>query len=390
MTRKSVSRLAVAILAVVAMAAGYMAMAYKKSERADTYNTAAIARGSIESIVTAQGKLEPKNYVDVGAEVSGQIKKLYVDYGTVVKAGDLLAEIDPTTFEATVKGDEARIKQLEAQIRQQDASVAQAKQKAQRYKDLYNNKAAALETYQDAQTALKVARDQSLSLEAQLEEAQSTLDGDQADLERTRIFSPIDGTVVSLSVKEGQTINANQTAPVIGEVAKLDVMTVRAQVAEADITKLSTGMPVYFTTLGNQDRKWHGTVRQILPSPETVNDVVLYDVLSDVDNTDGQLMTGMTTQTFFVLGSAKDVPTIPAAALLERKPDADTKDGRAYEVKVLEGGKPVPRTIIVGLNDRSTAQVVSGLKEGDRIVLPSTVAPSGSGTGGGPGRMPRL
>jgi macrolide-specific efflux system membrane fusion protein len=219
-----------------------------------------------------------------------------------------------------------------------------------------------------------------MSLEAQMEEAQSILEGDQADLERTKIYAPMDGTVVSLSVKEGQTINANQTAPVIAQIAKLDVMTVRAQVAEADISKLTPNMEVYFTTLGSQGRKWQGSVRQILPSPETVNDVVLYNVLADVDNKDGSLMTGMTTQLFFVQGKADNVLTIPASVLIKRQPDADTDTAKAYEVKVLDGRRTEPKTVLIGLSDRTSAQVISGLSEGDKVVLPSTAAAPASGT----------
>lgn len=357
----------------------------------DALNTATVGRSTIEAVVTAQGKLEPKEYVDVGAEVSGQIKKLNVDYGSIVKQGALIAEIDPASYEAAVKGDEARIKQLEAQLAQQEAAVKQAEQKRDRNKTLYDTKAVSLEVYQDAMTALKVANAQYLSLEAQMEEAQSILEGDQADLDRTKIYAPMDGTIVSLSIKEGQTINANQTTPVIGQVAKLDVMTVRAQVAEADISKLTPAMPVYFTTLGSQGRKWNGTVRQILPSPETVNDVVLYNVLADVDNKDGQLMTGMTTQLFFVQGKAENALVVPSSILMKRVPDADTTKGKAYEINVLVGRKQEPKTVVIGLADRSNAQVLSGLEEGDVVVLPTPAAPAGGNqSGGNRTRMPRL
>ncbi len=394
MTRSRIVKTGIALAVALAIGGGaYAYMNGKKDTGAATANTVEVTRGRIETVVTAQGKLEPKDYVDVGAEVSGQIKKMHVDVGDAVKSGDLLAEIDPATYEASVKGDQARIKQLEAQQKEQEATYAQTKQKLARNKTLYDNRAVAREVYEDAQTAVNIASAQILSLEAQLEEAQSILEGDQADLERTKIYAPMDGTVVSLSVKEGQTINANQTAPVIGQLARLDVMTVRAQVAEADITKLTADMPVYFTTLGSQGRKWDGRVRQILPSPETVNDVVLYNVLADVDNKDGQLMTGMTTQLFFVLGRADDVLTIPASLLTKRAEDADKDGNRGYVVNVLKGGRPEARTILVGLSDRTTAQVVSGLEDGDRVVQPvSAASPAAAAQGGGQrrGGMPRL
>lgn len=345
-----------------------------------------VTTSSIESVVTAQGKLEPKDYVDVGAQVSGQIKKLHTDIGAQVKNGDLIAEIDPDVYEAQVASGKARMKTLEAQKAQQEAEVKQAEQKLARNEKLFKTKAVSEEIFQDAQTAFDIAKAQLMSLEAQIEEAQSTLEGDETNLSYTKIYAPMDGTVVSHSTKEGQTINASQTAPVIVQVANLDIMTVRAQVAEADIGKLRPDMDVYFTTLGSQGRKWHANIRQILPSPETVNDVVLYNVLVDVDNKDRQLMTGMTTQMFFVLGSAKNVMTIPASALIRRLPKADTDDGMAYEVQVMKGRQPEARTVIIGLADRMNAEVKSGLVQGEKVVV-STPAASTGDNNSSQGRM---
>jgi macrolide-specific efflux system membrane fusion protein len=142
-------------------------------------------------------------------------------------------------------------------------------------------------------------------------------------------------------------------------------MTVKAQVAEADVVKLSPGMPVYFTTLGLPERRWQATVRQILPTPETVNDVVLYDVLIDVANADGVLMTSMTAQVFFVLGEAKNVPLIPIAALGKKQPGG----GDEYLVRVMTDKGPATRAVKIGLTDRASAEVVSGLAAGDRVVV---------------------
>lgn len=385
------------VLALVAVLAliggGYALKGQKRGDVEVAGNTAVVTRGNVESVVTAQGKLEPKEYVDVGAQVSGQIKVLHIDFGDNVKNGDILAEIDPEVYESQVKGSEARLKTLEAQMKQQEAAVAQAQQKLTRNETLFKTKAVSQEVYQDAKTSLSIAQSQQLSIDAQIEEAQSILEGDRANLGYTKIYAPMDGTVVALPIKEGQTINANQTAPVIAQIANLDTMTVRAQVAEADITHLKPEMQVYFTTLGSQERRWNGVVRQILPSPETVNDVVLYNVLVDVDNRDRQLMTGMTTQLFFVLGKADNALTIPASLLISRVPGDDGTGSKAYKMKVLTDGKPAERIVQIGLSDRTVAQVVSGLSEGDRIVLPSTsAAPTAAPKtqGGGRGGMPRL
>ncbi|MCF8495693.1 MAG: efflux RND transporter periplasmic adaptor subunit, partial [Alphaproteobacteria bacterium] len=281
---------------------------FPRSKQSPSLTLYTVATGDIEQLVTAQGKLEPKDSVAVGAQVSGQIKTLLVDFGDVVKAGALIAEIDPELYESEVQVIEARLKTLRAQKMQQEAQATQAKQKWERNRTLYNARAVSQEVYQDSQTSLKIAEAQLTALQAQIEEAQSTLEGAKANLNYTKIYAPMSGTVVNVATKEGETLNANQTTPTIIEVADLDTMTVRAQVAEADVTRLKIDMPVYFTTLGSQERRWNGTVRQILPSPEEINDVVLYNVLVDVDNTDRQLMTGMTTQMFFVTGHAEKVP----------------------------------------------------------------------------------
>lgn len=364
----------------------WLARAQVAPERA-AQTTLAITRGSIESVVTAQGKLEAKDYVDVGAQVSGLVVKLLVDVGDSVEEGQLIAEIDPDVYAAQVKGDEARLRTLQAQRDEQSALFTQAQQKLARNQRLMKTKAISIEVLEDAQTNHDVASAKLKSLEAQIEEAQSSLDASRTNLSYTKIYSPMTGTVVSQSVKQGQTINANQTAPVIVQVAKLDIMTAKAQVAEADVPKLSPGMPVYFTTLGAAERKWEGTVRQILPSPETINDVVLYNVLVDVANTDGQLMTGMTAQIFFIVARADNVALIPASVLTKRRPDADTKDGKAYEVTVPSPKGPEPRTVIVGVSDRTQAAVISGIEEGERIIV--TGAPAATDKSGSNSTPPR-
>jgi macrolide-specific efflux system membrane fusion protein len=250
-------------------------------------------------------------------------------------------------------------------------------------------KAVSQENFQDAETALTIAQAQLAALDAQIAEAQSTLEGDQANLGYTKIYAPMDGTVVVQSVQEGQTLNASQQAPTLVQLANLDTMTVRAQVAEADIMRLKADMPVSFTTLGSQGRTWTGIVRQILPSPETINDVVLYNVLVDVDNKDRQLMTGMSTQMFFEINKAENVLALPVSALGKRVPDQDGDGTLAYSVRVVQGRKIEDRVVQIGLMNRTMAEVKSGLSAGDEIALPMTVT-SASSSGGGFRGGPRL
>ena len=344
---------------------------YQKADAAEqaksAYKITEIKTGMIEDTITSQGKLEAKEYVDVGTQVSGQLQKLHVDLGDVVKKGDLIAEIDPKIYESQVQATQARLKTLAAQRDEQAALVTQAQQKFNRNLSLFKADAIAKELFEDAQTALNVAKAQLASIDSQIEEANSSLDEAQTNLGYTKIYAPMDGTVVSQTSREGQTLNANQSAPVIVQIANLDVMTVRAQVAEADIQKISVGMPVYFTVLGSQDRKWNAKVRQILPTPDTVNDVVLYNVLIDVENKDRQLMINMSTQMFFSVGRAENVPVIPVSALGKRVADKDTDSSQAYMVKVMENGKPVEKIVQIGLMDRVNAEIKSGLKPGDKV-----------------------
>lgn len=337
-----------------------------------------VEKGTIEEIVTAQGKLEARDYVDVGVQVSGQLERIHVELGDTVKAGQLIAEIDPQLYEAKVEADEARVKTLAAQIAQQKAEIKLAEQQHARNEKLVSSGAISRDAFDNTETALTVSRAQLDALSAQMEEANSTLEGDKANLGYTKIYAPISGTVVIKDVREGQTLNASQSAPTVVQLANLDVMTVRAQVAEADVMRLKPGMPVYFTTLGSQGRKWHGNVRQILPSPEVINDVVLYHVLVDVDNTDRQLMTGMSTQMFFVLARAEDKPLIPVAALGARVPDEDKDSAQAYRVRVVtQGGIMAEKVVYIGLMDRTQAEVLDGLSIGDQVSASAALLPAG-------------
>lgn len=390
MIKKVILGLGIIVLIVAALF--YMTDIFQPANSATkNQETYTVSIGSIESVVTAQGTLEPKEYVDVGAQVSGNVDVLHVEIGDQVKKGDLIAEIDPDVYEAKVQADQARLKQLQAQKAQQQALLKQAQRKYDRNARLFETKAVSKEVLEDSEIDLDVAKANMMSLEAQIEEANSTLEGDQANLSYTKIYTPMDGTVVSQSVQEGQTINANQTAPVIVQVANLDIMTAKGEVAEADVMKLSEGMPMYFTTLGSGARKWEGQTRQILPTPEEINDVVLYNVLVDVDNADHSLLPGMTTQMFFVLKQAKDVPLIPMSALGQRINNQDAQNGNAYSVKVITPKGIEERTIIIGLTNRTEAAVIDGLEVGDTIVKNfKSATTSTTASGGMRGRMARL
>lgn len=284
-------------------------------ESIDDLLTAEAKRGDIENTVTALGNLQPRNYVDVGAQVSGQLKVLHAGIGDMVEQGDLVAEIDATVLSARVESTRAQLTAQRAQLVDREAQVLLAEDKYQRQVQLKAEDATSEEAFQSAKATLDSARAQLDVLRAQIRQTESGLKGDSATLGYSRIFAPIAGTVVSITAREGQTLNANQVAPIILRIADLSSMTVWTQVSEADVPKLREGMDAYFSTLGNPDRRWRGTLRQILPTPELVNNVVLYTALFDVDNPDGELKTQMSAQVFFVVGQALDVVTVPVAAL---------------------------------------------------------------------------
>ncbi|CAG7856817.1 partial Macrolide export protein MacA, partial [biofilm metagenome] len=323
----------------------------------------------IEENVTAQGKLEPKEYFDVGVQVTGQLQKIYVQIGDNVTAGQLLAQIDPRIFAARVKADEANIKNLQAQLVGQQAQIVFARQQFERNRVLLKNNGVSQFEFQNSEFTLKSAIATADSLKSQIQQVQSTLAGDKTNLGFTKIYASMDSTVVDQKAREGQTLNANQQTPTILQLAKLETMTVRAQVAEADVMRIRPDMPVYFSTLGAGERLWQGQVRQILPTPEIINNVVLYNVLVDVDNHDRQLMTGMSTQMFFVLGNAKQVPLIPVGALGIRMPEEDNKYGTAYKVKEIYGKNEKEKIVHIGLKNRRFAEIRDGLAVGAKLQI---------------------
>lgn len=330
-----------------------------------TFDTVVVERGDVLRTVTAVGALQPKEYVDVGTQVSGQLLEVYVEIGDRVKKGDPIAEIDPTRYESTVRNDRATLESLNAQLVQRRAELDLARQQLGRNERMLAEQAVSQDTVDQLAAEVRVAEASVTALEAQIEAAEATLAGNIANLGYTKIYAPMDGTVVSQTSLEGQTVVASQQAPVIVQIANLDLMTVWAKVAEADIHKIEPGMPAWFTTLGMSERRWRGTVQQVQPTPEVLNDVVLYKVLIDVDNSERLLLPQMTVQVFFVLGEARDVPTVALNALTpspEHGPDG-------FFARVLTANGPEPRQVRVGISNRTTAEVITGLAVDDRVIV---------------------
>ena len=427
--------LAIAAFALLA-GGGYYAWHtwFANDGSANSLLTAVATRGDLEDTVTATGTLQPKDFVDVGTQVSGQLKRLLVDIGAIVKAKDLLAEIDPSVYQAKVDGDQAQLLNQKAQLADKQAQLVLADLQLTRQQNLTRENATTADALQSAEATRKSALAQQDSIKAQIEQTGSTLRGDEANLGYTKIYAPIAGTVVSQAAKLGQTLNANQQAPIVMRIADLSTMTVQAQVSEADVPKLHVGMDVYFTTLGGNNHRYYGKLRQIPPTPTVVNNVVLYDALFDVENPNQVLMTQMTAQVFFVTSSAKNAVLVPLTALRPvpresrgRAPQSSGADdaksstedsqakvptedkrvenpagdkqaksppegkgparkgggerasgmdprsrfanGRALVSVVDANGKVADREVKVGVMNRVSAQILSGLEPGEKVVI---------------------
>jgi membrane fusion protein, macrolide-specific efflux system len=378
----------------------------------------AATRADVEDVVTAVGNLQPLTSVDVGAQVSGQLDTLHVQIGDDVQKGQLLAEIDSSVMAAKVDADNAQLQNYQAQLAEKQSSLALAQLQAERQARLMKDNATSQDALDTAAAAGKSAEAQVKSVQAQIQQSESSLKADKATLSYSKIYAPMAGTVSAIPAKQGQTLNANQSAPLILTISDLSTMTVFTQVSEADVAKLRLGMDAYFTTLGNANRRYTGKLRQILPTPTVTNNVVLYTGLFDVANPSKQLMTQMTAQVFFVRAAARDVVTVPVAALQftggagvaragggagrgagnqgaraarngaaggnggargSNGPVAlDTEAGlrpRPATVTVMkERGTRETRNVSVGVTDRVTAEIISGLAEGENVIVGSQTA----------------
>ncbi|UWF58526.1 efflux RND transporter periplasmic adaptor subunit [Brucella sp. 2716] len=371
--------------AIIIGAGWYFYGSYKADGEKSSYLAETVTRGDIENAITAVGTLSALRSVNVGAQVSGQLKSVKVEVGDHVKQGQLIAEIDPSPFEKKVEIAGAQLDNLKAQLLSKDAQLTLKKLNAARQKSLLATRGVSQATVDQANADLLMAEAEVKALNAQIRQQEAQLASDKVDLGYTSIYSPMEGTVVDEAAKEGETLNAVQSAPTIVTVADLKVMTVEAQVSEADISKLKPGMPVYFTLLGQPDKRFTGTLRQIKPTPATDNNVVLYYALFDVPNPTGELMIDMSAQVYFVLGEAKDVLVVPTAALTDKQ-----KDGQPQvTVKVADkSGSLVERPVKVGVRNRVLAEIQSGLEEGDRVVV--TAATGNGAAGGERGRRPSM
>ncbi len=361
-------------------------------------DTVTVARGDIESTVLASGVLQASSLVSVGAEVSGSIKAVHVTLGQAVQKGDLIAEIDSLNQENAVKSAEAALAGIQAQRRNQEATLAKAEAALARQTQLSANSLVSQTELETAEAAVAQSKAQIDQLDAQIAQAELTVESAELDLARTQIVAPADGTVVALLVEEGQTLNANSSTPTISKIANLDTMVIKAEISEADVVKVKAGQKVYFTILGEPDTRIEATLREIEPAPTSIADdtsaagsAVYYNGLFEVPNPDHRLRISMTASVTIVLAEARNVLTLPSSLVTRRGPDG----GAMVMVYDPEAEETRPAEVKVGLNNNISAEIISGLAEGDQVVnatgarLTTTSGRGGAGGFGGPTMMRR-
>lgn len=372
-------RYALLALLLTGLAAG-VKLYFFPANKAPAFVTATAALGDLEQSVLATGTLQAFKQVSVGAQASGQIKSLNVALGDSIKKGQLIAEIDAMKQENDLRNTQAALLSAEALLGSRQALLKQAELNFQRQKELLSADAIARQTYEQAEATLGTSRADIKTSEAQIAQARIAADTAQVNLSYTRILAPMDGVVVALVAQQGQTVNANQSAPIIIKLALLDTITVKAQISEADVVRVKPGQKVYFTILGAPDKRYYTTLRSVEPAPDSIvtdtatsvntANAIYYNGLLDVPNPDGLLRISMTAQVYIVLNEAKGVITIPSAAITQ-----SGRRGAASVRLVTAEGKAEKREVKVGIDNNVNAQILEGLAVGDKVVLSEAPAP---------------
>ncbi len=340
------------------------------------YLTEKVSTGDIRETVLATGTLEAFKQVSVGAQASGQVKSLKVALGDEVSKGDLIAEIDAQSQRNNLRIAEADLANVKAQRAAKKATLLQAESEYKRQKGMLKLKATSTQDYESALATLTGTEADIAALDAQIVAAAIDVDTARVDLGYTSITAPMDGVVVAVVTKEGQTVNAAQSTPTIVKLAQLDTMTVKAEVSEADVVHVHPGQKVYFTILGEPDHRYEAVLRSIEPAPDSIEDddssdttssedeAIYYNALFDVPNPDRKLRISMTAEVTIVLDEAKNVLLIPEAAL-----GPSNGQGKS-SVRVLgPDNRAQERAVSTGLSDSVNVQILDGLKDGERVIL---------------------
>ena len=374
-------------IAVLAVLAGVGYYFYDKNfnvPQGDQFITSKAVRGELVKSIESNGEIYATELIDVGAQVGGQIKKLYVKLGDVVKAGDMIAEIDSATQQNNVDTKKAQLGIYEAKLNSAKVALEISKTKFKREQELFAKNATSKEEFENAKNTLAANEALLKEIEAQVAQAKISLNTAQIDLGYTKIIAPKGGVVVSVQVEEGQTVNSNQTTPTIVNIADLSKVQLKMEIAEGDITKIKVGSKVEYSILSEPNRKFHASISSIDPGLTTLSNgkykttsssgattssssssAIYYYAKAIVDNPDGTLRIGMTTQNTIILDSAKDAVIVPSIAV-------KNEEGKSvvYVLKRDKNGLETAerREVQTGLIDSLKTQILSGVEEGEEVV----------------------
>ena len=383
-------------LAVAAGAAYYFFSSNSKQET--TYLTESVTRGNVEKTVVASGSVESVNEVDVGAQASGKITKLYVKLGQEIKKGEMIADIDSTTQINTLNTKKAALVSYQAQLKAKKTAYDVALSSYNRLSKLYMQKATSLDSVNTAKSTLDNAKAEMEVIEANIKQAEIEVNTAETNVGYTKITAPMDGTVISVPVSEGQTVNANQTTPTIVTIADLSKMKIKPEISEGDITKVKAGQEVSFTILSDSQTVYHSVIDSVDPANTTITDssstssstnssssssttsAIYYYANVLIDNPDRTLRIGMTTENNIKIANAKDVLLISNMAIQKR-------DGKSVVNILNDKNQPEQREVETGVQNDFHTEIKSGLNEGEKVIV-SQVA-NGEEVGSMP-RGPRM
>ncbi|MBS5084410.1 MAG: efflux RND transporter periplasmic adaptor subunit [Haemophilus parainfluenzae] len=381
-------------LLVAAGAAYYFFSSNSKQET--TYLTESVTRGNVEKTVVASGSVESVNEVDVGAQASGKITKLYVKLGQEIKKGEMIADIDSTTQINTLNTKKAALVSYQAQLKAKKTAYDVALSSYNRLSKLYTQKATSLDSVNTVKSTLDNAKAEVEAIEANIKQAEIEVNTAETNVGYTKITAPMDGTVISVPVSEGQTVNANQTTPTIVTIADLSKMKIKPEISEGDITKVKAGQEVSFTILSDSQTVYHSVIDSVDPANTTTSDSSSTSSLSSssssttsaiyyyanvlIDNPDRTLRIGMTTENNIKIANAKDVLLVSNMAIQKR-------DGKSFVNVLNDKNQPEPREVETGVQNDFQTEIKSGLNEGEKVIV-SQVA-NGEKVGSMP-RGPRM
>lgn len=384
--KPSKKTLIIVILLCVGAVALYVGF-FKKDDKAQLA-TQSIVRMNIDQSIEAVGEVYAKEQVDVGAQVSGQITKLYVQIGDKVKAGDLIAQIDKDKQQNDLDITKAQLASTKANLESKKVALEIASSQYQREQKLYSNKATSLENLETLKNNFYGLKASVADLNAQVVQLEITLKNAEKDLGYTTITAPMDGIIINVAVDEGQTVNANQSTPTIVKIANLDEMEIRMEIAEADVSKIKVGTAVKFSILNDPEKKYEAKISSIDPANTTTSDAksnssssstsssstsaIYYYAKVFVKNRDNFLRIGMSVENSIVIKSAPNALAVPTYAI--------KNDKGGYFVELLRGGQIIKSYVKIGIKDSINTQILDGVSENDLLVLSSS-AKTGKSSG---------